>query len=206
MVPADGLAILIFLPLTSTARVKCRLEAKKDAQSQRSSERASRHSRRPNAYFAGTRTFMQLRTALAVKHNCESKFERENLHGASNGEAGLSPAQTTAKAYQRLRRSPRCRIDVSVQVSVFREGQTTTYWGRAGELGQNGMGATLGGELQIGEVVSIEFPIPLAPYIMKLRAVVRYSKGVRYGFEFLVVPDEHRLVMRQVCEVLHNGS
>jgi hypothetical protein len=118
----------------------------------------------------------------------------------------LSSAQTRAKAYQRLRRSPRCRIDVTVQVSVFREGQTTTYWGRATELGQNGMGATLGGELLIGEVVSVEFPIPLPPNVMKLRAVVRYGKGLRYGFEFLVIPDEQKLALRQVCEALTNGS
>jgi PilZ domain len=118
----------------------------------------------------------------------------------------LSSAKTRAKAYQRLRRSPRCRIDVSIQVSVFHEGQTTTYWGRATELGENGMGATLGGELQIGEVVSVEFPVPLPPNVMKLRAVVRYGKGLRYGFEFLVVPDEQKLALRQVCEALTNGS
>ena len=118
----------------------------------------------------------------------------------------MSSAETRAKAYQRLRRSPRCRIDVSVQVSVFREGQTTTYWGRTTELGQKGMGATLGGELQIGEVVSVEFPIPIPPHVLKLRAVVRYSKGLRYGFEFLVVPDAQKLVLRQVYEALSNGS
>jgi len=118
----------------------------------------------------------------------------------------LSSAQTRAKAYQRLRRSPRCRIDVSIQVSVFRDGQTTTYRGRATELGHNGMGATLGGELQIGEVVSVEFPIPLPPHVMKLRAVVRYGKGLRYGLEFLVIPDEQKLVLRQVYEALTNVS
>ena len=117
--------------------------------------------------------------------------------------SGHSPA--TTKAYQRLRRFSRHRFDTRIQVSVFREGHTTAYWGRTSELGQDGMGATLSGELQTGEVVSLEFPIPLPPHLMKVRAVVRYSDGLRCGFEFLVVTDEQRLVMRQVCVMLANA-
>ncbi len=124
-------------------------------------------------------------------------MERDGLSGHSHA---------TAKAYERLRRFSRHRFDVRIQVSVFREGQTITYWGRTSELGQDGMGATLSGELQTGEVVSLEFSIPLPPHLMKLRAVVRYSEGLRCGFEFLVVTDEQRLAMRQVCVVLANAS
>ncbi len=89
---------------------------------------------------------------------------------------------------------------------MFREGQTTSYWGRSSELGQDGIGATLSGELQTGEVVSLEFPVPFPPHLMKLRAVVRYSNGLRCGFEFLVVTEEQRLVIRQVCVVSANAS
>ncbi len=93
-----------------------------------------------------------------------------------------------------------------IQASVFREGLTTTHWGRTSELGQDGIGATLSGEFRAGEVVSLEFPIPLPPHLMKVRAVVRYSDGLRCGFEFLVVTDEQRLLLRQVCVVLANAS
>ena len=93
-----------------------------------------------------------------------------------------------------------------VQASVFRDGLTTTCWGRTSELGQDGIGATLSGELQAGEVVSLEFPIPLPPRLIKVRAVVRYSDGLRCGFEFLVMTDEQRLLLRQVCVVLANAS
>ena len=41
---------------------------------------------------------------------------------------------------------------------------------------------------------------------MKVRAVVRYSDGLRCGFEFLVVTDEQRRMLRQVCVVLANAS
>ena len=89
---------------------------------------------------------------------------------------------------------------------MFRDGLTTTCWGRTSELGQDGIGATLSGELQAGEVVSLEFPIPLPPRLIKVRAVVRYSDGLRCGFEFLVMTDEQRLLLRQVCVVLANAS
>ena len=93
-----------------------------------------------------------------------------------------------------------------VQVSVFREGITTAFWGRTNELGQDGIGATLSGELMSGEVVSLEFPIPLPPHVIKLRAIVRYSEGLRYGFEFLVVTGEQRRLMHQVSVMLANAS
>ncbi len=115
-------------------------------------------------------------------------------------------SQATAHAQQRLRRFSRYRFDVRIQVSVFREGQTTAYWGRTNELGQDGVGATLSGEVHAGEVVSLEFPIPTPPHLMKLRAVVRYSDGLRCGLEFLVVTDEQRLAVHQVCVVLSNAS
>ncbi len=105
-----------------------------------------------------------------------------------------------------MRRFSRYRFDVRVQVSVFREGHTTAYWGRTNELGQDGIGATLSGELQAGEVVSLEFPIPLPPHVMKVRAVVRYSDGLRCGFELLVVTEEQREILRQVCVVIANAS
>ena len=113
-------------------------------------------------------------------------------------------AQAAAKAYQR--RFSRYRFDVRIQVSVSREGLTTTCWGRTSFLGQDGIGATLSGELQTGEVVSVEFPIPLPPHVMKLRAVVRYCKGLSCGFEFLVMTSEQKLMLHQVCVVLSNAS
>ena len=89
---------------------------------------------------------------------------------------------------------------------MFRDGLKTTCWGRTNELGQDGIGATLSGQLQSGEVVSLEFPIPLQPHVIRLRAVVRYSDGLRCGFEFLVLTDEQKRTLHQVCVVLSNAS
>lgn len=89
---------------------------------------------------------------------------------------------------------------------VFREGENVGLWGRSSELAVDGVGATLSGELEIGEVVTIQFPIPLPPHVMKLRAIVRYSQGLRCGFEFLVVTREQRETMRLVFETLSKVS
>ena len=115
-------------------------------------------------------------------------------------------SQAAAKAQRRSRRFSRYRFDARIQASVFREGLTTTYWGRTSELGEDGLGATLNGELQAGEVVSLEFLIPLPPHAMKVRAAVCYSEGLRCGLEFLVVTEEQRLMLRQICVVLANIS
>ena len=113
--------------------------------------------------------------------------------------------QRAANANRRLRRFSRSRFDARIEVSVFREGLTTTFWGRTSELSVDGIGATLSGPLQVGEVVSLEFSIPVPPHVIKVRAVVRYSDGLRCGFEFLVVTEEQRLLLREVCVVLTNA-
>jgi PilZ domain len=118
----------------------------------------------------------------------------------------LTNGQATAKAREKARRFSRYRFDARIEVSVFRDGLTTACWGRINELGQDGVGATLSAELQAGEVVSLEFPIPIAPHVVKLRALVRYRDGLRCGLEFLVVTEEQKLTLRQVCVVLANVS
>ena len=107
--------------------------------------------------------------------------------------------------YARTRRFPRWRLDVRIQVAVFREGVTAEFWGRTNELGADGVGATLSGELAVGEVVGMEFPIPVSPHVMKVRAIVRYCQGPRCGFEFLVVTEEQRETLRRTCDVLANS-
>jgi hypothetical protein len=111
-------------------------------------------------------------------------------------------APVTGKAQPHTRHFTRHRFDVRIQASVFRQGATLACWGRTSELSMDGIGATLSGELQVGEVVSLEFAIPLPPNLMKLRAVVRYSEGLRSGFEFLVVTDEQKRILGEICEGL----
>ena len=116
----------------------------------------------------------------------------------------LAPAKTAKAAKTHPRRYPRFSIDARMQVRMFQGGEFRTCWGRSTELGQDGIGATLTGELESGEIVSLEIPLPLSPYPLKVRAIVRYRQGLRYGFEFLTLNDIQRQMIRRVCEMLAN--
>ena len=76
------------------------------------------------------------------------------------------------------------------------------FWGRSTEFGEDGIGGTLTGDLGPGEVVSMEFQLPLSSYPLKLRAIVRYRQGLHYGFEFLTLNQEQRNSIQRVCEML----
>jgi hypothetical protein len=92
-----------------------------------------------------------------------------------------------------------------IAVQIFRAGETIALWGRANELGEDGVGGTMTGELEPGEVVSMELSLPLAAYPLKLRALVRYRIGLRHGFEFLAINEQQRDVLQRVCEMLATG-
>jgi PilZ domain-containing protein len=100
------------------------------------------------------------------------------------------------------RRYQRFAIDVRIQVKMFQGGEFRSCWGRSTELGEDGIGATLTGELQPAEIVTLEIPLPLTPYPVKVRGIVRYRQGLRYGFEFLTLNDNQRDILRRVCEML----
>jgi hypothetical protein len=123
---------------------------------------------------------------------------------AASGDAGSSTpaANATSGKPQFTRRFPRFVIDVRLQVKMFQSGEFRTCWGRSTEMGQDGIGATLTGSLEPGEIVTLEIPLPLTPYPIKVRAIVRYRQGLRYGFEFLTLNDNQRDTIKRVCEYL----
>jgi len=121
--------------------------------------------------------------------------------------AGAESASTgKSSKFTFTRRYPRYALDVRVQVKMFQDGEFRTCWGRSTEMGQDGIGATLTGNLETGEIVTLDIPLPLMPYPMKVRAIVRYRQGLRYGFEFLTLNDAQRDTMRRVCQYLASKS
>ncbi|HTW30937.1 MAG TPA: PilZ domain-containing protein [Candidatus Sulfotelmatobacter sp.] len=100
------------------------------------------------------------------------------------------------------RRFPRFILDVRLQVRMFQAGEFRTCWGRSTEMGQDGIGATLTGDLEAGEIVTLEIPLPLSAYPIKVRAIVRYRQGLKYGFEFLTLNTGQRDTIQRVCEYL----
>jgi hypothetical protein len=104
------------------------------------------------------------------------------------------------------RRFPRYPLDLKLTVHVFRAGENISFWGRSNELGEDGIGATLTGTLDSGEVVAMELLLPMAGYPMKFRALVRYRDGLRHGFEFLALTEPQREEIRRVCEMLATAT
>jgi hypothetical protein len=101
-----------------------------------------------------------------------------------------------------LRRFPRYSLDVRVSVKVFRPGEALELWGRSIELGQDGIGITLTGQLEQGEVATLELTLPATGTPLKLRGLVRYRDGLRHGFEFLARDAaQHEMILR-TCELL----
>jgi hypothetical protein len=130
---------------------------------------------------------------------------------AAAGHTGASTPDTTtgktpAPKYNFTRRFPRFPIDVRLQVKMFQDGEFRSCWGRSVEMGQDGIGATLTGTLETGEIVTLEIPLPLTPYPIKVRAIVRYCQGLRYGFEFLTLNETQRDTIRRVCQYLATKS
>jgi len=104
--------------------------------------------------------------------------------------------------YAVQRKYPRFALDVRIQVKMFQDGEFRTCWGRSTEIGQDGIGATLTGSLAKGEIVTLEIPLPLTTYPIKVRGIVRFCQGLRYGFEFLTMQESQRDTVRRVCEFL----
>ena len=107
---------------------------------------------------------------------------------------------------QSPRRFPRYQVDIRVSLQVFRPNGTVSLWGRSTELGEDGIGATLTGEVEPGEVVSLELSLPAASHPVKIRALVRYRTGLRHGFEFLALNSQQKDALRRVCEMLATGT
>lgn len=116
--------------------------------------------------------------------------------------SGKRAATATAPARTYTRRYPRFTLDVRMQVRMFQGGEFRSCWGRSTELGRDGIGATLTGDLEPGEIVSVEIPLPLSPYPLKVRAIVRYRQGLHYGFEFLTLSESQRDMICRVCDML----
>jgi hypothetical protein len=104
------------------------------------------------------------------------------------------------------RRYTRYALDVRVSAKVFRTGELVELWGRSIELGQDGIGVTLTGQLEPGEVATLELTLPASNTPLKLRALVRYRDGLRHGFEFLARDSIQEDLIRRTCELLGFGQ
>jgi len=99
--------------------------------------------------------------------------------------------------------SSRYAIRVPLDVKVFRSGRPVILSGRSTDLNEFGMGAKLDLELVPGEMVTLEFRLPMADELFRPRATVRRrANSCHYGFEFISIDPLQRVRIRELCEVL----
>jgi hypothetical protein len=148
---------------------------------------------------------------LLVQRHCGSLLPAVTIEGArlSDGPSAANRHQLAMKTKRTgsaaSRRFPRYPLDIRVSARVFRPESQVSLWGRSIEFGQDGIGVTLTGELEAGEVATLELTLPASPLPMKLRALVRYRDGLRHGFEFLARDEIQREAIRRTCELLAAG-
>lgn len=66
---------------------------------------------------------------------------------------------------------------------------TETFRGWSTDVGAGGLGITVAAEITVRSELLVEFAIQGAAPI-KVRAVVRYRKGFKYGLEFLMITPQ----------------
>jgi PilZ domain len=93
-----------------------------------------------------------------------------------------------------------------LDITVFRDGKNIDFWGRSSEISVDGVGGTLTGLLEPGEVVWLVLTLPNPVRGIKLRALVRYRDGLRHGFEFLGRDAKQREALEQFCEQLSRNN
>lgn len=93
-----------------------------------------------------------------------------------HGEYGLGHNHDFVEA----RRHPRYKLDVDVRIYPR---NTEVVRGHTVDISESGISAMLRVEVTIGEVVRLEFDLPMGS--VEVHALVRQRSAFRYGFQFL---------------------
>jgi hypothetical protein len=101
-----------------------------------------------------------------------------------------------------LRRWPRYKVDIPVQLIAQRPTKVSIVQGRGRELNGGGMAVLLGSELGIDEQVAVEFTPPYCGQPIRVRAFVRNRSGSSYGIEFITENDADYINVGQLESVL----
>ena len=97
-------------------------------------------------------------------------------------------------------RPARYSLDCQLKLTVYRSGQKQELWGRAADISEGGVAATLSEALEVGDIALIR--IEVEKTTINLRAAVRFRRGHFCGFEFLAMSLDQREAIKSLCERL----
>jgi hypothetical protein len=113
--------------------------------------------------------------------------------------------------FLKARRFQRYKLDVPVRVLKYTDEKIRIIDGRGNELNEGGMSVNAGVELDLKEMVEVEFTPPYTGVPLRVRATVRNRTGYRYGLEFMMESPEDcekvveiRLALQGMGKVMPN--
>lgn len=78
----------------------------------------------------------------------------------------------------------------------------TTLHGRTRNISEGGLGATVAGDIGLGEFVQLQLQLPEVESPLVFRAEVRYRQGFQYGFKFINPTDKQVEIIRHAIRGL----
>jgi len=79
-------------------------------------------------------------------------------------------------------RPARYSLDCQLKLTVYRSGQKQELWGRAADISEGGVAATLSEALEVGDIALIR--IEVEKTTINLRAAVRFRRVIFVGSNF----------------------
>jgi len=94
------------------------------------------------------------------------------------------------------RRHPRYKLEVEIRVYPR---DCPVVRGYKVDISESGISAMLRGEVPLGEVLRLEFALPLGD--VELVALVRHQNAFRYGFQFVEAGSAKALIARTCSQL-----
>ena len=97
---------------------------------------------------------------------------------------------------ERDRILPRFEFETRIRIEVVRNGKTISSVGWARDLSESGIGAFAGSALAVGELATLNIPLP-HKFELTVPSIVTRAKGTNYGFQFTALSGKQREQLRK---------
>ena len=94
----------------------------------------------------------------------------------------MSTTSTDARSV--TRRSPRFKVNFGILLFAVVQNRKCTLQGQSHDLSAEGMSVYIAAELQVGQLVQIQFVLPESQRKLGVTGIVRSSQGFRCSVEF----------------------
>ena len=101
-----------------------------------------------------------------------------------------------------VRRSQRYRVNFPIKLFALVQQRRCVFQGRSHDLSEAGMAIYIPAELEVGQIVQIEFLIPDSSQRLGVTALVRDCSGFRCGVEFVNLTPQEQKVLTACCSRL----